>query len=570
MNFRRQVMVVVILIVFQLLHSVPTIYAGGKLPRIAMVYMTSDDLPNADVYFLEATVSAFTDEIVLFPANKIDPAIIQQSDVIVFVGNEPGIVPGPLKEVIQQFKGDIMAFGHNVEQLQLYDEWRFLGLEYIRSLDEKSFSKSSAVTHVLPPSETDILSVGSTLDEQIPFILKKGRLSYIASTSFGVEQKHALSRSLYTLLDQEPPTAHQAYIRLEEITPLSDPKLVKEIGDYLADRDIPFYMAITPVYVNPKTGDQTYFEQNKELVQAIKSLQHRGGMIIAHGYTDAYRYEEMGKSPEFWDDRLNQKITTEQPNVFPAPLKSRSAFASEEMYESYTKEINLIEKKYIDEKLTKSVEQLTAIGLYPLAFEAPEYMMSSTGYRVTSDYFSSIFGKIQFSDNDSQIMDAPLFASRSAILSGMMLYPETIGYIDPDLLDPYKEMELAVERLESVPGSMIGGFYHSYLGLEYLPRMIQLMESVPDMEWLDLSKTEQTVQTGRVTIKQEANGALQVTSSITKVNRLFQRLEGRLFDVVLWTLALVVTLFLIAFSTYILVLRARLGKRLFGERKISG
>ena len=212
--------------------------------------------------------------------------------------------------------------------------WRFLGLEYIRSLDEKSFSKVSAVTHVLPPSETDILSVGSALDEQIPFILKKGRLSYIASTSFGVEQKYALSRSLYTLLDQEPPTTHQAYIRLEEITPLTEPQLVKEVGS-LADRDIPFYMAITPVYVNPKTGDQTYFEQNKELVQVIKSLQHRGGMIVAHGYADAYRYEEAGKSPEFWDDSLNQKITTEQTDVSPAPLKSGSAFGSEEMYECF-------------------------------------------------------------------------------------------------------------------------------------------------------------------------------------------------------------------------------------------
>ena len=124
-NFRRLVMAVVIFSFFQLLHNTPAIYAKEKLPKIAMVYMTSDDLPNADVYFLEATLSAFADEMLLVSASKIDPATIQQSDVIVFVGNEPGIVPQSLKEVIQQYKGDIIAFGHNVEQLPPYDELAF-------------------------------------------------------------------------------------------------------------------------------------------------------------------------------------------------------------------------------------------------------------------------------------------------------------------------------------------------------------------------------------------------------------------------------------------------------------
>lgn len=98
MNFRRLAVVVVIVSLFQLLHSTSTIYAEERLPRIAMVYMTSDNLPNADVYFLEATVSAFANEVVLFSANKIEPDVIQQSDVIVFVGNDSGIVPESLKE----------------------------------------------------------------------------------------------------------------------------------------------------------------------------------------------------------------------------------------------------------------------------------------------------------------------------------------------------------------------------------------------------------------------------------------------------------------------------------------
>ena len=529
--------------------------------------MTSDDLPNENVYLWEATFSAFAEDIQLVAANQIDEAILHDADVLVFIGDERGVVPQLLQENVKAFKGRVIAFGHNAEQLQPYTEWSFNGEETIRTLDGQSLPTTRSIIHAVPPSESEILSVGETLNGQIPFIIQKGLHAYIASTSIGTAEKFAVSSLIYTLLNLQPPTTHPAYIRLEDISPITDPKLVKEAGDYLADRNIPFYMAMIPVYVNSETGEQIFLSENKELVQVLQNLQSRGGMIIAHGYTHSYRADETGEGFEFWDVEFNQKITTIESDEPSFPLQAQSGFLTKEAYETYMNEIDEIEKQYINQKQTKSIEHLVDNGLYPIAFEAPHYTMSSSGYQITSTYFSSIFGQIQLSDDDWEVMNSPLFTSTPAIMSDMIFYPETIGFVDPELENPLEEMEEAIEQLKRVPGSMIGGFYHPYIGIDYLPEMVGLIESVGNIEWLDLRETSQLVETNHVTIKQEPGKLLQISSTISRADRLLQKLKDYPFEASLWIMAIVVTLFIFAFFIYISRLRVRLRKRLFEERE---
>ncbi|MES1043642.1 DUF2334 domain-containing protein [Heyndrickxia oleronia] len=566
MNYKRLMSIFVLAMLVQLIAIVPTTHAEETLPKMTFIYMTQDHLPNSDVLFLEATLAAFAKKIDLVEANQVNIDKLKKSDVIVFMGEEKGRVPRNVRDAIQSFKGRIIAIGHNVEQLQPYKQWKFVGPESIRKLDNDSLETILSIIHVIPPEESEILSTGENLGERFPFIVKKGKLSYIAATAFRTETKYSVSQSLYSLLDQKPPDVHQAYIRLEDISPITDPKLLKETGEYLSEHNIPFYMAVIPVYVNSETGEYTTLASNKKLVRVLKELQKRGGMIIAHGYTHSYRHEETGEGFEFWDAKLNQKIITKNTDETPPKMKNSLDFTSEEEYQKYLNKMNRLEKEYIDEKLTNSIEHLTQLGLYPIAFEAPHYAMSPNGYHVTSEYFSSIFGQVQLSDENWEVMSAPLFASKPAITSGMTLYPETIGFIDPTLSDPYQEMETKLKQLEKVPGSMIGGFYHPYIGLKYLPHMVELIESVPNVEWLDLRKTEQTVQSDHVKIKQEKDKPIQVTSSINGYKLFFQNIKERPFDLVLWVLAIIVSLTILVFFFYILGLRARLRKRLFEER----
>ncbi|MBK3494631.1 DUF2334 domain-containing protein [Viridibacillus sp. YIM B01967] len=539
-------------------------------PNIVMAYETPDGFASVDTLFLESVFAGMTDQVHLMHIKQVTADTLKNADVMVFVGESKGKLPKEFITAINNFKGHLIVFGNNAEQLPQFEKWQFRGKQSLRTLDGKALLKVSNIIEVKPPKDSDVIVGGADLNTIYPVIVKDGRTSYIAKTSFRSEDRYILSRELYRLLDIQPPATHMAYIRLEDISPNSDPKLVKETGEYLAEKGIPFYMAVTPVYVKSETGEQLQLKDNKKLVKVLRNLQKSGGMVIAHGYTHTYRYTEKGTDFEFWDAINDQKIASVNPEEAPKTVKNRADFTTEKEYEQHLKKIDAIERRYIEDKMNLSIEKLTEVRLYPISFEAPQYAMSSTGYEVIAEQFTSTFGQIQLSNDTHKIMGSPLKIGKPALLEGMTLYPETIGYIDPSKSNPLEDMEKAIKKVQEVPGAVIGGFYHTYLGVEYLPNMVRLMETVPNLEWLDLRKTTQTVQSEKVVIQQKPNEELQVTSQINWTDKIQQRLKERPFEMVLWILAIVVALFVTAFFMYVVRLRAKLRKRLFEERNFNG
>src|SRR5690606_39914601 len=53
---------------------------------------------------------------------------------------------------------------------------------------------------------------------------------------------------------------------------------------------------------------------------------------------------------------------------------------------------------------------------------------------------------------------------------------------------PLEDMIRNMERMRAIPGSMLGMFYHPYLGLEPLIPVIEHLETFPDLQWLDLTE----------------------------------------------------------------------------------
>ncbi|MFD1928825.1 DUF2334 domain-containing protein [Sporosarcina siberiensis] len=544
--------------------------AAEEKPDILFIYTSERERVDENIQMLDMTFSAFAENQHVVSAEDFTTDLLHGKKVVVFVGDFEMKLPSLLIQEMDRYKGKFVVIGYNGNQFKAFNEWQFQEEVQIRTLNNKSLAVPMSLVDVTPPEGSELIEEGSSLTTQHPYIVKKGRLTYIASSAFDRDQKYVLSKRMYQIMDVEEPTVHPAYIRLEDISPVSDYKLVKKTGDYLADRGIPFYLAVIPVYVNNENGEKIHMKSNRKLVAVLQYLQSRGGIIIGHGYTHSYRYEETGEGFEFWDDQLNQKISTERTDKLPKPLRKRESFRSDQEYRVFTNEIDAIEKGYIETKHKKAIEELTDSGLYPLAFEAPHYTMSSNGYKVTSNYFTSIFGQVQLSDEDWEIMDAPLFVSKPSILSGMTLYPETIGYANPEIEDPLEVTKIAVKELKEVPGSMVGGFYHPYLGLEHLQEMLDLIHSVGNIEWLDLSTEEQLVQTNQVVLHQQANGELLVESKRNNWNRFLENVIDKPFDAILWGLSVIVFVFIIAFFIYIVNLRAALKKRLFRERDFSG
>ncbi|QQK81435.1 DUF2334 domain-containing protein [Salicibibacter cibi] len=146
------------------------------------------------------------------------------------------------------------------------------------------------------------------------------------------------------------------------------------------------------------------------------------------------------------------------------------------------------------------MQELANYGLYPLAFEPPHYTMSQHGLEVTSEFFSTYVGQVQLSDETWEIMNTTPYASQPSFLNGMFLLPETIGYVQPENDDPVGDMVDKAELHQITSGGMIGGFYHPYLGVEGLIEVIDAIEEIPNIEWMDLKELDNTVDVEHVSI----------------------------------------------------------------------
>ena len=150
------------------------------------------------------------------------------------------------------------------------------------------------------------------------------------------------------------------------------------------------------------------------------------------------------------------------------------------------------------------------------------------------------------------------------------VYPYTIAAINDMDAHPLYALQQSIRNIKSAPGSAIGIQYPSYLGAHHVQELVELLNNQVQFEWLDFRKTEQLVKTSKVTIAQSANGEQKVQLSFTNIERLKMRFDERPFEMVLWLLVIIVSLFVTVFFMNTLRLRVTLRKRLFEERKHNG
>ncbi|PIC85393.1 hypothetical protein CSV72_13770 [Sporosarcina sp. P20a] len=563
MNYKFLVFVSLLL----LLLPIPA--QADSSERLLLLYMTADGEMNERIVMAEANLSAFVDSIDVIAAEDIRPETVQTYKHIVVVGDAVAKVPENIQRELRQFNGMLLVFGHNADQLPQFQKWDFIQEQRISSVDGDLLDVAKSVVHAIPPKGSTLLAEAETIDQRIPYIVRHENVSFIATTEFSTEEKYVLSRALYDIFDVKHPMTHPAYIQLEGITPISKVNDVREAGEYLADHGIPFILSVTPVHVNPETAEKVLLSTNKELVEELKLLQMRGGVVIVNGYDHSYRLDEQFVGYEFWDMKLNQPIGSSPIDLLPSSIQSPTHFSSNEDYMNYRAADLQAESAMVHTKQRLAIEHLVDVGLYPIGVKIPQYTMSANGYAATSEYFTTLFGRMQVSDTDGHLVNMPLFVSKPSRLSGMTLYPETIGYVEPDEAEPLEEMKQNINKLQTVPGSVIGGLYHTYIGASYLPKMVRLMESVPGMKWIDFSKMNPSVHTPDITIRYTEEGA-QSTSSITKWQKWTKMIQENPINASLWMIVVVVALFLVAFAVYVLSLRLRLKKRLFEERDRLG
>ncbi len=482
-------------------------------PKVLVVFSSKSGEVDEHQRMLDMLLGHFTDNIIFKASSQVNEDDLDKVDYLFYYGQQKEVLPRALVDIISNYEGTMVSIGYNADQF----EERFAFVEWLSTnavIEQvtlpnlgKNFPFNPQLiinTNLAVDYETETLLLGKNKNQRFPMFVKNQNNYYFASSLLKPPFSLVFAEVLHEVFVEEPLTnfgEHPGYIRLEDVHPMVDPKEVMAIAEILSEKNIPYMVAVIPVYTNPETKKQYHFSDFPELLKALKFMQDNGGSIVLHGYTHQFRLSETGEGFEFWDVEHNMPIYHEQDAE--VIIKIKEDFDTEEEYQQYLSSQKAYERNYIEGRLTRGIQELANYGLYPLAFEAPHYTMSQHGYQVASEYFTTYVGQTQLSDHDWEIMTASPYITHPTFLHGMKLLPETIGYVKPEDPQAIEKMVQSAEDYKFVRNGMVAGFFHPYLGVELFNEFIEEIEKIPDVTWIDLKQIDNRVHTDYVDIRSE-------------------------------------------------------------------
>ncbi|WP_176222273.1 polysaccharide deacetylase family protein [Tuberibacillus sp. Marseille-P3662] len=507
--------------------------------HILVVYSTEDGQVNSNVRRLEMLLGHFTTHIVIKSAKEVNKEDFSDITALFYYGGVEANLSQHFRHLSDTFKGKYVAMGANVEQLGT--PFSFVNVKSQTSIKQLMIStKSERVT--LPNTNqiyeftmnqpAEVLEKGLNKTKSYPLFVQRQSHFYFGRVDLYGPFSVFLGKGLHHVFKDKIMEIHPAYIRLEDVDPMENPERLMKIAKFLKQKHIPYMVAVIPVYKNPKTHESVHYSDKPKVVKALRYMQKNGGSIVMHGYTHQFRKGVTGEGFEFWD------VNNNTPIVGPPDQKHKTKddFTNKSSYKAYKAKQRQFEKDYITKKLTKGIQELTSNQLYPLAFEAPHYTMSLEGYKIVSNYFSTYVGQIQLSNKNWKISGTSPYITRPSFLNNMLLLPETIGYVPENDKNAIPKMMKKANQNMIVKDGVVAGFYHPYLGLDRLKKLVNNMEEIPNLHWINLKKVDNSVKAPEVSITSGSQGVI-VQSNLKSVNHIVKFTVSNIREILLWILS---------------------------------
>lgn len=501
-----------LILLFSVLLLIPvhTSAQTSSKPKVLILYSTENNTVTNNVQILNTQLGHFTKDITVKSLKEINEITNSSSYThIVYIGEKKEDLSTEVKQFLESFSGPVLVLGQNVEQLSnrfsfiTSDETdiRTHTIEYPTRKLKNELQEERLMKKIEAKGTT--LAYALSADGNHPLIVHQGTSYYVATPNLFDWMSHYVGEMLFSYFEQKPMTNKtSAYLRLEDVHPAVNVKQLKEIAKLLKEKNLPYMITVIPVYKDPDTGKTVHLKDNSELVDVLRFMQDNGGSIVMHGYTHQFYDSETGEGFEFWDVKTDQPIR--QPNH--EKPKTKEDFQSTEDYNKYVENGKAFEEKYTKDHIEKGITELVEAKLYPVAFEAPHYTMSQKGYEILSQYFLTYVGQLQLNDTTWKSMHSPAYISTPSFLHGMKLIPETVGFIEEDKPQAIAKMKERAVSIEKLSDGIIGAFYHPYLGVTPLKEVLKELESIPNIEWIDLQKETNEVKMKDIHITTNKDG----------------------------------------------------------------
>ncbi|NLU09355.1 MAG: DUF2334 domain-containing protein [Tepidanaerobacter acetatoxydans] len=423
------------------------------------------------------------------PASSYKSGMMHKYDRTVYVGISNENLSEILLDDMAKYKNPLLFIGIGIEAFIEHNprngiafagkdlkpiKVKYKGKEFILKT-ERLFQKVTAEDNA--GKVVSSLSDGHTL---YPYIIKISNLWYVSCLDTQGVLFYILADVLHDFFEEYHDENPQIYVRIEDVHAQTSVDNLCEIADYLNKEGIPYMVALIPAFYDVKTKNIYNMRDDKQFSYIIKYMQDSGGTILLHGYTHQIHEDIPGEGFEFWDGENDRPLDADM-------------------------------GKWVDERINAAINECTAIGIVPLAFEAPHYAISREGYKNLKMYFSTIVGHLQTSDKGYtttvypyRLYDSPLYNR---------LIPENLGYVDPEDVLYRQHILEELDKLSIVRDYTAGFYFHPHLDIDLLKDVISEIKK-RDIRFLDLKQDDNWVkgenyiirsQDGDIAIKEVKN-----------------------------------------------------------------
>ncbi len=280
----------------------------------------------------------------------------------------------------------------------------------------------------------------------VPYIVRSGSFWYSADSPFAFNTEGDRYLAFCDILHDFLRVPHQeerkALIRIEDVTLEEEPEHLTEMADFLSERNIPFQIALVPIYKDPANQEEIYLSDRPKFVAAVKYMISKGGVVVLHGVTHQY-HGKTGDDYEFWDE-LSDK-----------PVQGDS-------------------RAFVEQRLRQGLDECFKNGIYPVSWETPHYMGSALDYQVFARYFNTAYERVASLDKAET---GHFFPYPTVDRFGRFIIPEALGYIALEKPDP-DGLVANAERMEAVRDGVASFFYHPFMGLVHLEKVVDGIEAL--------------------------------------------------------------------------------------------
>ena len=335
-----------------------------------------------------------------------------------------------------------------------------------------------------PTKATVLATAVTSTGAQLPWAIRSGLLTYIGELPFAyvteTDRYLAFADLLFDAHAPSTPQRHQALIRIEDVSPDSDPNDIRAIADYLASEQVPFSLQVIPRYrdpnavYQPKRNYVARLVNDPDMIAAYRYAQSKGATLVQHG----------------WTHQLNAELN---------PYTGASA-DDFEFYRAYVdadnyvrlSEPNSTDQRWNDNRFQSAVNEVTAAGLQrPQYSTLPHYAGSVATYRSVARMFTAGYerrlyfnGLLTGAAIDYTRPVGQFFPYPVKDVYGGKVVPENLGNEEPEPFNNHPA-RFPADLVNSAKTNLVvrdgvaSFFWHSYLvsdpaaGIAHLQEIVQ-------------------------------------------------------------------------------------------------